>query len=75
METRIRRSYNKWSQKALGVVECFIYQNNDDIQQLQDILKLVEGFERTHSTICWQVSKQMISMNLDPKYTTKNIRC
>jgi hypothetical protein len=54
MKKVVKRSYNKWSQESLDVVSSFISKGEDsNILKLQFILRFVEGFTRSHSTICW----------------------
>ena len=69
----VKRPYNKWSQSSLNVVFKFINQNDDDINKLQQNLKICDGIKRTISSICWQVAKQRMIMGLEPKYTKNNI--
>ena len=74
METKVKRAYNKWSIEAVDVVCSFITKGQDyNIPKLKFFLRIVEGFDRTDSTICWQVAKQRKLYGLDPIYTSKNI--
>jgi hypothetical protein len=75
MENKLKRPYNKWSQESLDVVCSFITRGEDsNISKLQFILRFVEGFSRSESTICWQVARQRMLYGLEPRYTTKNIK-
>jgi hypothetical protein len=74
METLVKRPYNKWSENAKNIVDIFIDNSINNTPILQNVLEVVEGFERTQSTICWQVSKQCIKRGLTPPYTSPNIR-
>jgi hypothetical protein len=74
METREKRPYNKWSQTAKRIVDIFIDGSITSTPTLQSVLKAVEGFERTPSTICWQVSKQCVKRGVTPPYTSPNIK-
>ena len=70
-----KRPYNKWSQESLDVVSSFISKGEDsNILKLQFILRFVEGFTRSQSTICWQLARQRMLWGLDPIYTTKKIK-
>jgi len=74
MEKIVKRVYNKWSQESIDVVCSFITKGEDyNIIKLQFILKIIEGFERSHSTICWQIAQQRKLYGLHPKYTSNNI--
>ena len=75
MEKKVKRPYNKWSQDSLDVICSFITKNEDhNILKLKFILRFIEGFERSESTICWQVAKQRILYGLDPIYTSSKIK-
>lgn len=75
MEKKVKRPYNKWSQDSLDVICSFITKSEDyNIPKLKFILRFVEGFERSESTICWQVAKQRILYGLDPIYTSSKIK-
>tara|TARA_Y100000389_G_C17422744_1_gene497700 strand:- start:1413 stop:1649 length:237 start_codon:yes stop_codon:yes gene_type:complete len=74
-EVKQKRVYRKWSEEALDIVGAFITKEEDlNIDKLKFVLKFVEGFERTESTICWQVDKQRITYGMKPKFTGKNVK-
>jgi hypothetical protein len=74
MEKREKRPYNKWSESAKRIVDVFIDTSNNNTLILQSVLGIVEGFERTESTICWQLSKQCVKRGVTPPYTTCRIK-
>lgn len=69
MEKKVKRSYNRWSQESLIIINRFIVKNDNDIQTLKFVLEWFEGFERSESTICFKVDKQRIILNMEPIYT------
>ena len=75
MEKKVKRPYNRWSQDSLDVICSFITKSEDhNISKLKFILRFIEGFERSESTICWQVARQRILYGLDPIYTSSKIK-